>query len=48
MSGFTVPAIRIAGDSAMIAGHNGTPFVLDTMRGCDTAEMNVGESLGWA
>lgn len=47
MSGFSAPAIQIAGSSAKIVSYNGTPFVLDMMREGDIVEMAVGESLGW-
>lgn len=48
MSGFVVPAVRIAGKTGQvkIATFNGTPFVIDLIQQGEV-EMDVGESLGW-
>lgn len=48
MSQFVVPALRITNRAGQvkIASYNGTPFVLDMVRGGDV-DMDVGESLGW-
>ncbi|MBO9134705.1 sugar ABC transporter substrate-binding protein [Rhizobium sp. B230/85] len=49
MSQFVIPALRITGSegSVKLASFNGTPFVLDMVRG-GQVQMDVGESLGWA
>lgn len=49
MSQFVIPALRITGTegSVKLASFNGTPFVLDMVRG-GQVDMDVGESLGWA
>lgn len=49
MSQFVIPALRITGaeGSVKLASFNGTPFVLDMVRG-GQVQMDVGESLGWA
>ncbi len=49
MSQFVIPALRITGTegSVKLASINGTPFVLDMVRG-GQVDMDVGESLGWA
>lgn len=48
MSSFVVPAITISGkgDQVKVATFNGTPFVLDYVRG-GQVEMDVGENLDW-
>ena len=49
MSIWTVQAITQAGrqDRVRIATYNGTPSILDLMRGSDIIEMNVGQSNDW-
>ncbi len=48
MSTFVVPAITITGkgDSVKVTTFNGTPFVIDFVRG-GQVEMDVGENLDW-